>query len=60
MIKWTRSLVEQLHRCAGAVAVDEAFDHAGLPPVFVWDRLSVDELHRLRVAVRVRLMESHG
>lgn len=60
-VKRTRDLYERLavldpswNACA------EAHEQAGLPEVFVWDHLSIEQLHALAVALQIRLMDAVG
>ncbi len=48
---------ESIDLC-GLAATDEAREQAGLPDPFVWSNLTGNDLFRLAVALRVRIMQA--
>lgn len=55
--QWVRSRWDEVVRLAGTQAADDAREQAALPEVFVWSLLTVADLRRLGVALRIRSME---
>lgn len=56
--KWVRSRWDEVVQLAGEQAADDARVQAALPDVFVWSLLTVADLRRLGVALRIRSMEA--